>query len=131
VEVRDATAPASILADREQLGRALKNLVRNALDAMEGVDQRRLSLDVREAAGGRQVEFEIRDTGEGLSPEAARRIFQPYFTTRGERGGTGLGLAIAHRIVAEHGGTIRVEGAEGRGATFTVALPVAGTRPLA
>ena len=68
----------------------------------------------------------MRDSGVGLPPEALRRIFEPYFTTRSDRGGTGLGMAIAHRIVTEHGGTIQAEGAPGRGATITIRLPVDG-----
>lgn len=126
VEVDEASAPPSILADAEQLGRALKNVVQNALDAMEASERRCLAVSVRAADSGRIVEFEIRDTGEGLDPEALARVFEPYFSTRTDRGGTGLGLAIAHRIAAEHGGTIHVEGADGRGAKFTIALPVAG-----
>jgi two-component system nitrogen regulation sensor histidine kinase NtrY len=124
VEVDAGSAPPSILADAEQLGRALKNVVQNALDAMEASERRALSVAVRAAEGGRTVEFEVRDTGEGLDREALARVFEPYFSTRTDRGGTGLGLAIAHRIAAEHGGSIRVDGAEGRGATFTIVLPL-------
>ena len=54
----------------------------------------------------------------------SRRIFEPYFTTRSEKGGTGLGMAIVHRIVTEHGGTIAAEGAPARGATITIHLPI-------
>ena len=66
------------------------------------------------------------DDGAGLSDEARAKLFTPYFTTKAR--GTGLGLAIVHRIVSDHGGEIRVGsggGASGRGAVFTVALPVA------
>ena len=68
----------------------------------------------------------MRDTGVGLGDEARRRIFEPYFTTRQEAGGTGLGMAIAHRIAAEHGGTLEAENTPGGGATIRLRLPVAG-----
>jgi signal transduction histidine kinase len=124
VSVDDAEAPATINADAEQLGRVLKNVLGNALDAMESSADRALVLTVRGDDGA--VAFEIRDTGSGLDAEAQRRIFEPYFTTRGDRGGTGLGMAIAHRIAVEHGGSIRADGAPGRGASVTVRLPIGG-----
>ena len=64
------------------------------------------------------------DDGPGLSDEVRAKLFTPYFTTKAR--GTGLGLAIVHRIVSDHGGEIRVGGAPGQGAVFTVALPVEG-----
>ena len=69
------------------------------------------------------VEIEVRDSGSGFSPEAIRRLFEPYFTTRADRGGTGLGMAIAHRIVTDHGGSIQAVGSSGRGAIVTIHLP--------
>jgi signal transduction histidine kinase len=122
--VEAASAPATIRADAEQLGRVFKNVVANSLDAMEEAPERRLTVTVR-AEGGR-VSFAFRDTGRGFDAEALRRVFEPYFTTRGSQGGTGLGMAIARRIAAEHGGSLQAEGASGRGATITLTLPIAG-----
>jgi nitrogen fixation/metabolism regulation signal transduction histidine kinase len=127
VEVDDAAAPATIEADAEQIGRVLKNVVANALDAMESEPRRLLRVTVRPLGG--DVAFEVRDTGSGLDPEALRRMFEPYFTTRGDRGGTGLGMAITHRIAMEHGGSIRAAGAPGGGATVTLLVPIAGPAP--
>jgi two-component system, NtrC family, nitrogen regulation sensor histidine kinase NtrY len=124
VSVDDDAAPAAIRADAEQLGRVLKNVLANALDAMETSVERALAVEVRTDGG--EVVFSVRDTGVGFDGEALRRVFEPYFTTRGDRGGTGLGMAIARRIAVEHGGSIRVDGAPGRGATVTLALPIAG-----
>jgi nitrogen fixation/metabolism regulation signal transduction histidine kinase len=123
-----AGAPGRIVADPEQVGRVFKNVLANALDALEGVTDRRLSVTLRrDTAGSRAcVVAEFRDTGVGLDPEAARQIFEPYFTTRAERGGTGLGMAIAYRIVADHGGSIEASGARGLGATVTIRLPEDG-----
>jgi two-component system C4-dicarboxylate transport sensor histidine kinase DctB len=120
VGVDDARAPASIHADAEQLARALKNVVQNAIDAMEQVADRALSVTVR--GEGARVVFEIRDSGPGFDAASLARVFEPYFTTRAESGGTGLGMAIAQRIVAEHGGTIRAGNAEGGGAVVTIVL---------
>lgn len=117
--------------DAEQIGRVLKNVIGNALDALEAGDparDRRLSLAVRREAlrGEDAVAIVVRDTGVGIERHVLDRVFDPYFTTRVEKGGTGLGLAIAHRIVREHGGTIRAESVPGRGSSFTIVLPAAG-----
>lgn len=131
-------APRSVLADPEQIGRVLKNVLANALDALAPVQDRRLFLAVREGRGrisdpsgrisdsGEFVEIDVRDNGAGFEPGVEGRIFEPYFTTRADSGGTGLGMAIAHRIVTDHGGTIHARGSPGRGATITIRLPVRG-----
>ena len=62
------------------------------------------------------------DTGAGISPEDAKQIFEPFYTTKST--GTGLGLAISYGIIERHGGRITVESEPGHGATFTVRLPV-------
>lgn len=130
VDVDDDAAPVSILADAEQLGRAVKNLVQNALDAMESVSTRQLQVTLREVGSenARVSELVLKDSGVGVSAETKRRAFEPYFTTKGHQGGTGLGMAIVQRIVTEHGGTITLDGEPGRGATVTVRLPSAGMR---
>jgi two-component system sensor histidine kinase FlrB len=69
----------------------------------------------------------VRDDGPGIAAEHQPRLFQPYFTTK--RHGTGLGLFMAHKLLAEHGGTIECESAAGAGTTFTVRLPAVGPRP--
>jgi len=108
------------LADKEQLTQVVINLVENARDAVAGKGTIRV---VTRAADGR-VELEVADSGPGLSDEARAKLFTPYFTTKPR--GTGLGLAIVHRIVSDHGGEIRVGGAPGAGAVFTVTLRRAG-----
>ena len=64
----------------------------------------------------------ITDTGEGIAPENLADIFNPYFTTK--RNGTGLGLAIVHKIVEDHGGTVRIRSKLEMGTTVTIALPM-------
>jgi signal transduction histidine kinase len=125
VEIEERLEPVTLQADADQIGRVVKNIVGNALDALEAKEgERRLDVEVR--ADGTIV---VSDTGVGIDPRDLARVFEPYFTTRAERGGSGLGMAIAYRIVQEHGGTIRVEGAKGRGAIFTVCLPLETPAP--
>jgi signal transduction histidine kinase len=134
VETADGDLTGTVQADPGQIGRALKNIVANAIEAMEesGPErERRLSITLRTAAsppggGARFAEIEVRDTGVGLDPEVRSRLFEPYFTTRAGRGGSGLGMAIAHRIATDHGGGIRAEGAPGKGAAITLRLPLEG-----
>ena len=64
----------------------------------------------------------ITDTGEGIAPENLAGIFNPYFTTK--RNGTGLGLAIVHKIIEDHGGTVRIRSKLEMGTTVTIALPL-------
>jgi signal transduction histidine kinase len=123
VTVDGGGAPHPVRADADQIGRAIGNVAANALDAMENAPLRRLTITLRATARGWE-EVEVRDTGPGLGPEALRRVFEPYYTTRGERGGTGLGMAIVHRIVTEHGGTVSVRSAGG--AIVTLRLPAGG-----
>jgi signal transduction histidine kinase len=125
VELPDADTPEWVVADPEQIGRVLKNVIANALDALEPVVERRLSVVIERAQGprGAVAQIEVRDSGVGFEPEALRKVFEPYFTTRGDRGGSGLGMAIAHRIVTEHSGTIHASGSPGRGARITIRLP--------
>jgi len=102
-------------------------VIQNALDAMEGCASRALRLEVRESRDRRGiVEIAVEDSGPGFTPEARRRVFEPYFTTRGEAGGTGLGLAIAYRIAADHGGSIRADRGASGGARVEISLPAGG-----
>ena len=132
VEMDQEEHSGPVLADPEQIGRVFKNILTNALDALEPVADRRLSIALRRRTGFRGgsrsafTEVEFRDSGVGFETDALRRVFEPYFTTRTERGGTGLGMAIAYRIVTEHGGTIQARGGPGRGASIIVRLPVDG-----
>jgi nitrogen fixation/metabolism regulation signal transduction histidine kinase len=116
--VYDPSLPL-VEADKTQIGTVVTNLVKNAVEAME--KKGTLALVLRSA--GEHVELVVEDTGPGISPEVADRLFTPYVTTKGSRG-TGLGLALAHRIVAEHGGTIEAGRAGRGGAAFTVKLPL-------
>ena len=77
-------------------------------------------LTTRDSSDG-GVEIEIADDGPGIAPHHLERIFNPFFTTKGD--GTGLGLAIVHQIIEAHHGRIRVQSTPGQGATFVIWLP--------
>jgi two-component system nitrogen regulation sensor histidine kinase NtrY len=131
VELDEAAVGAQDLpavdADREQIGRVLINLVKNAVEALgEGGGEVRLDARAESRGGRAGVRLEVHDDGPGVPESDRARLFQPYFTTKRE--GTGLGLAIVERIVAEHGGAIDLDSAPGR-TCFSVWLPVAGARP--
>jgi nitrogen fixation/metabolism regulation signal transduction histidine kinase len=121
VRIETALAPGlpHALLDRDLVGRALGNLVANALEAMP--DGGTLSVRTRAEADG--IVLEVADTGPGLTEEQRTRLFTPYYTTK--KGGTGLGLAIVQGIVSDHGGRIQVASAPGAGTTFTLVLPLA------
>ena len=116
--VETPRTPIHVLVDATLLGRALTNIIENALHAMPG--RGTLSIRVHEAQGS--VRVTTADTGVGMEAEALERIFEPYFSTRAS--GTGLGLTIAKRNVELNGGTISVTSEMGRGTTVTVSLPV-------
>jgi signal transduction histidine kinase len=114
-----------IEVDRSLVGRALTNMIDNALHAMPRGGSLRVGGGL--TADGRAVRLEIRDTGVGMDRAALDRIFEPYFSTKAV--GTGLGLTIAKRNIEIHGGTISVESAPGRGTTVVVEIPRAGAAP--
>ncbi len=110
-----------VLADRNLLEALLLILLSNALDAVADGS----SIDVRcLRAGGERIEIRIADEGCGIAPSQLPHVFEPFYTTKGPGKGTGLGLAIARNIVLEHGGSIRLESAPGRGTVASVELPV-------
>lgn len=111
-----------IEADPEQITRALRNLVLNALDVMANGG----ALTVKTARINGTARLEVSDTGSGLTPEECRRLFTPYYTTK--QHGTGLGLAIVQSVVSDHGGRISVASEPGRGTTFQIDLPVTASR---
>jgi two-component system, NtrC family, sensor kinase len=110
------------LFDEAQIRQALLNLLRNAREAMSdgGV------IDLRILAEGMSVVVSIEDRGGGISDEIRARVFDPFFSTKGE--GTGLGLAITRQIVEAHGGTITCDARPGGGTVFRISLPIAPSR---
>lgn len=101
----------------------LINLFANAADAMVGQKVRVLSIGVRTA--GNKARIVVADTGTGIAPEALPSIFDPFYSTKGPGEGLGLGLSISYGLVRDLGGSIILESPAGRGASFTVTLPLA------
>lgn len=117
-----SAAPANAtwaMGDPAQLRQVALNLCLNARDAMSGGGNLALSL----TSSDDHIALSVRDTGEGMSEQTRARVFEPFFTTKPAGEGTGLGLAVLHGIVINHGGTVSVDSAEGRGTEFIVSLP--------
>jgi two-component system sensor kinase FixL len=108
-----------VLVDRVQIQQVLVNLIRNALEAMEDLDAKRLV--IRSSAGkAGTVRVSVSDSGLGLDPGIAEKLFHPFMSTKPS--GIGLGLSICHTIVNAHGGRIWVEPSEFGGTTFNFTL---------
>ncbi len=111
----------AVEADPSLMRQALLNLLVNAQQAMPSGGE----LTVRTSANGHAVRLSVSDTGSGILPEHRDRIFNLYFSTK--PGGTGLGLPMVKKIVEEHHGTVEVESAPLKGATFTLCLKRPGS----
>jgi signal transduction histidine kinase len=118
----DRTEGASLLGDREQLRRALTNLVDNAVRVSSAGSVVRMSGSTEESETGVGLVVHVDDAGPGLSDTVRERLFEPFFTSRGD--GTGLGLANVRKIVELHRGTVTGENRPDGGARFTVRLPL-------
>lgn len=117
----DPNLPAAML-DTEQLRRVFVNLIDNARSALAVVDgEKQITIATSFDPARSLLVVKVSDTGHGIRPADFKRLFQPYFSTRGS--GTGLGLAIVQRIILEHGGRIRAEANYPRGARFVIELP--------
>src|SRR5207253_2939545 len=112
-----------VVLDREQISRAVINLVANAADAIGGKGTIRVRTSPARDEKGGAVEIHVIDDGPGIPPAEREKIFTPYYTTKAN--GTGLGLAIVQRIVTDHGGEITVREAIPKGADFVVRLRAA------
>ena len=110
-----------VQVEPQRLSRLFYNLVNNAVDEMQpgGV------ITFRAAVRGRELVTDVADTGPGIAPEIAARLFEP-FATHGKQHGTGLGLSICKKIVEDHGGQIAARSEPGKGATFSFTLPLRG-----
>lgn len=107
--------------DLKGVKRTVLNLVSNAIDACEGVDDAHVHVSV-ESTSGKIFRIHVKDTGIGMPPEIKAKLFQVFFSTKGSKG-TGLGLAVSYKIIKEHGGHISVDSEKGKGTKFTILLP--------
>jgi two-component system C4-dicarboxylate transport sensor histidine kinase DctB len=129
-----AVSSARVVGDAVRIEQVLVNLLKNALDAVAGCDERRvhLVLSVEDWTGGAAPEavVTITDTGPGIAPQARGRLFEPFFTTKPSGQGLGLGLAISSSIVEAMGGRLEAADAAG-GAQFTLRLPLLAAQEAA
>jgi len=114
-----ADAPVT-LGNPGKLQQVFLNLFLNAKDAMTEGGELRIRTQVVDS----KIEIVISDTGVGISAENIKKIYDPFFTTKGPRKGTGLGLSVSYGIVQEHGGAISVESKLGRGTSFKLEFPL-------
>lgn len=120
LDLRVPSEPLTVVGNDGELQQVFTNLALNAIDAMEGGG----TLTVVVKSHGGRARLVMEDTGPGIPPADLERIFEPFFSTKVERGGTGLGLSISRDIVHRHGGEITVESEPGRGTRFVVELPL-------
>jgi len=107
------------------LTEVMTNLILNAMDAM--MDGGTLTISTKDV--GETVVMTVTDTGIGMPEHVRRRVFEPFFSTKGEAG-SGLGLSMAYSIIRRHGGEIRVDSEQHRGTTFTLVMPCASETPV-
>src|SRR2546421_5647518 len=120
IDVRvDAPGPVMAMGDSSELREVVLNLIFNAVDAMPQGG----TIEIGTRNDGLNAGFSVADTGSGMPPEVIARIFEPFYSTKGERG-TGLGLSASHGIIENHGGHINVTSAPGKGTRFEVNLPL-------
>ncbi len=113
----------AVRADGPLLRSVIVNLIDNAAEALEDASLRSITVSTRLRLPSDTIEISVADSGHGISPEDKDKLFLPHFSTKDR--GTGLGLAIAARIIAEHGGSLRVEDNLPTGSRFIIELPVA------
>ncbi len=118
--IRSLERLPSLHADPNQIEQVIYNIIINAVHALEG---RGGIIKIKSRTIKHEVEFSIQDNGPGIPKAHINRIFDPFFTTKPVGKGTGLGLSICTGIIQEHGGSIYVESAPGKGTTFTARLP--------
>jgi two-component system C4-dicarboxylate transport sensor histidine kinase DctB len=123
VELDVRPAELSVMADEAAIGSLLSNLMRNAIDAMQGSPQRVLRI-VAHIDGARAI-MTVTDTGPGIRADILARLFEPFVTSKPAGAGLGLGLVISAQLVRAAGGTLRASNRDEGGACFTVDLPSA------
>ena len=117
-----------VLADRVQVQQVVLNLMRNAIEAMETSQRRELTVSATATADG-MAEIAVTDTGSGVDPEVAQRLFQPFVSSKSQ--GMGVGLSISRTIIEAHGGRIWVEPNPGGGTVFRFTLRTVSEEELA
>jgi len=121
VEYESSGEPLLLVCDRHKTKRVLTNLVRNACEASPKGGK----VMLRRRVEGDLVAIEVSDNGTGIPADLLQKVWEPFFSTKGDAG-LGLGLDLCRNFVEAHGGTVECRSVEGEGATFTIRLPLGG-----
>ena len=113
----------TFLGNAQRIEQVVINLIVNACQALPDMD-RAITVSTGFDPDPKQIVFEVQDEGQGIDPMVLKRITDPFFTTRREKGGTGLGLAISERIVLDHGGRMTFESTPGQGTIVRLTFPL-------
>jgi two-component system sensor kinase FixL len=123
-EIRLTPSIPALVVDAVQIQQVVLNLVRNAIDALQDVPDRRLVIATSWEDGDDDAEFSVHDSGPGLAPEIREKLFKPFMTTKPQ--GMGIGLSLCRSIVAAHEGRLWAESNDWGGTTFRFTLPLNG-----
>ena len=124
--IRDVPdAEVRVMAGAVRLQQVFVNLLSNALDAMDGCADKRITVTLSEREDGRKAVISVADTGPGFSSGQVEKLFDPFYSTKEVGEGMGLGLSITFGLVSQFGGTIQAKNGEAGGAVFTLALKCA------
>jgi signal transduction histidine kinase len=110
------------MASEHHLQGVWLNLLINGFDVLSDSGGGEMRITTKHQ--GNEIRVIVSDNGDGIPPEAIKRIFEPFYTTKAPGRGTGLGLSVCHRIVKQHGGHIMVDSQIGKGTEFTVVMPI-------
>ena len=126
IDVHAMFAPGlpEVLANAADLQRVFLSLLMNAQQALNSGGKKEKRLGIKTCLRDELVCIEFEDNGPGIPKCIQSKVFEPFFSTKGVGGGSGLGLSVAYGLVRSHGGTIVLDSQEGRGAKFTISLPV-------
>jgi signal transduction histidine kinase len=125
IEREDAAPLPRVRCAPREIQQVFVNLLLNAADAVDPDEPGRfVRIRIRTTSSDSHVIVEVQDDGTGIAPDALQCVFDPFYTTKPAGQGTGLGLSISYEIVRRHGGELRVQSAPGRGACFTLMLPL-------
>ena len=108
------------IGNKQKLEQVLINLIENSCQALTSRDQQ---VKIRIKSIGKNVIIEVHDQGQGIKPEIIRKIIDPFFTTKRNKGGTGLGLSIASKIILQHNGKLEFKSEINKGTIATISLP--------
>jgi len=119
------TQLSAIVGIADQVTQLIMNLVINAIDAMEGINDRPPSITITTVETDGRISLTVADNGQGIEPDILHRLFDAFFTTKPAGKGTGLGLSLCYSITERHGGTIEISSSVGVGTTIQIYFPIA------